>query len=862
MITSPPKYALRFLRWFCREEYLEEIEGDLLEMYEKQQVHSPRWAKWQFTLRVLFHLHPRFIRPFSTFYYKNSTIMFHHYLKVSWRNLLKNRGYSLINIIGLGVGMAVALLIGLWIHYETSFDSFHQQIDRIGILRKHTRFNETKDTQLQVPLPLYEALRNDYPEIKRITRFKGNAVSLMANERKVRQIGQYVDPDFMDMFSLPLIKGNRSTVLKNPQSIVLTESLATILFGDDDPMGKTVRINNEYDAQVTGVMEDIPQNSFFNYMGFIAPFEYALANSYLDRFRDNWGSNVVWTLLEVKEGVSMDAFSDKISLINQQHDPDLQEQKLSIQPFDKFHLYDEYENWENVGGKITYVRLFGIIGILVLLIACINFMNLSTARSEKRDREVGIRKVLGSRRTQLIAQFFSESVMITLLAFLLSLGLVMVGLPYVKDLGFEHISLDMRNPFLWGMGLCICLITGLLAGSYPALYLSSFQPVKILKGTFTQGWEPVLLRKLLVVFQFVISVGLIIGTLVIFQQIKHGKDRSIGYNPNNLISIQGSEDISQNFGALKQALLSTGYIEAVARTSSPMTEVYNKWSDFSWEGKDPNARIALEALMTGWDYEKAAGLTFTQGRPFSPAFSTDSNAVILNETAATIIGFDDPIGKTMTSGGREMTIVGVVEDVLMLNPFESISPGVIMFDPDVVDNILVRVAPGKNVQETLTTFQPIFETYNPTFPFEYNFVDEEFNKKFAMENQVGKLASIFAVLAIFIGALGLFGLASYLAERRTKEIGIRKVLGASVVSLWQMLSKDFVGLVLISSLIAIPIAYVIMERWLQQFDYRIKLTWWIFAAAGLGALVITLATVSYQTVKAASSTPIRTLRSE
>ena len=862
MIATPPKYALRFLRWFCREECLDEIEGDLIEMYEKQLTRNPRWAKWQFVIRVLFHLHPMYIRSLDTFYPQNPTIMFKHYLKVSWRSLLKNKVYSLINISGLGVGMAVALLIGLWIHYETSFDSFHERIDRIGIIRKHTLFNETKGSQLHVPLPLYEVLNTDYPEIKHITRLKDITVSLMADDRKVRQTGQYVDPDFLNMFSFSLTKGNPATALNNPNSIVLTESLAEILFGSDDPMGKVVKINNEYDAQVTGVMENIPQNSFFNSMTFLAPFEHALANSWLQRFQSNWGSNVIWTLLEVDKGVSMDALSDKISLINQKNDPRSKEQKLSIQAFSKIHLYSEYENWENIGGKIAYIRLFGTIGILVLLIACINFMNLSTARSEKRAREVGIRKVIGSLRKQLILQFFSESVIITLLAFLFSIGLVLIGLPYIRDLGFEPITLNVGDPLLWGLGLGICLLTGLLAGSYPALYLSSFQPIKILKGTFSQRWEPVIFRKLLVVFQFIISVGLIIGTLVVFEQINYGKNRSIGYNPDNLISIPGSEDINQNFQVLKQALLSTGQVEAVARTSSPMTEVYNKWSDFSWEGKDPNSHIALEVLMTEWDYEKAVGLTFTQGRPFSPEFSTDSNAVILNETALGIIGFDNPIGKTITSAGTEKTIVGVVEDVLMRNPFESVSPGVIMFVPDITNNVLVRTKQGINFQKTLASIQPIFETYNPTFPFEYSFVDEDFEKKFAMENQVGKLAGIFAILAILISALGLFGLATYLAERRTKEIGIRKVLGASVVSLWRMLSKDFVGLVFISCLIAIPIAYYVMERWLQQYDYRINLSWEIFAVAGLGAMLIILATISYQTVKAARITPVHTLRRE
>jgi len=860
---SPPRFILRFFKWFCHPDLHTYIEGDLMEIYkERVEVKGKMKADWRFMLDVLLLFRPDIIRPFEGYHQLNYYGMFKHYIKVSWRNLLKNKGYSIINISGLGVGMAVALFIGLWIHYEASVDSFHQNIDRIGIIRKHTLFNETKETQLSVPLPLYEALSRNFPEIKHISRSKSFTMSLMAKEQKVRQTGQFVDPDFLGIFSFPLIKGDIETALIDPKSIVLTESLAEILFGNDDPIGKLVRVNNAFEVQVTGVMKDVPDNSFFNDITFLAPLEFMLTNSYLQRYRDNWGSNVIWTFLEVNEGVSMDAFSEKISFINRENDPNSKEQKLSVQPFGQFHLYGEYENWKNVGGKIAYLRLFGIIGIFVLLIACINFMNLSTARSEKRAREVGIRKAIGSLRTQLILQFFSESVMISFIAFLLSIGLVFVGLPYLRNLGFEFIELEFSNRLLWMIGFGICLITGLIAGSYPAFYLSSFQPVKILKGTFTQGWGPVIFRKLLVVFQFTISVALIIGALVVFHQIKHGKDRHIGYNPNNLISIQGSEDIAKNFGVMKQELLNTGYLEAVTRTSSPMTEVYNKWSDFSWENKDPNSRIALEALMTGWDYEKAAGLTFIQGRPFSPEFSTDSNAVILNETALDIIGYKDPIGRTMTSGSREITIVGVVKDVLMQDPFEPVAPGVIMFVPDIANNILVRIKSGVGVQETLATIRPIFEAYNPAFPFEYSFVDEEYNKKFSIENQVGKLASIFAVLAIFISALGLFGLVAYLAEKRTKEIGIRKILGASVISLWGMLSKDLLGLVLIACFIAIPIAFYLMEGWLQQYDYRIELSWWIFAISSLLIVTITLLTVSFQSIKAALSNPVDSLKSE
>ncbi|MEM6359889.1 MAG: ABC transporter permease [Bacteroidota bacterium] len=860
-IIGPPKLATHLLQWFIKNELFEEVLGDLDEKF-----HTTRTNKSLLKARLDYWYQAlNYLRPFAIKKYRSNSInnnMQLHYLKIGYRNLNKNKGYSFINIGGLAIGMTVAMLIGLWIHYETSFDRFHENIDRIGIIRKHSLFNDVKDTQLAVPLPLYGILKNNYPEVKRITRFKGNRMGLKANDQIVRKTGQWVDPDFLEIFSLPLIEGNIKTSLNDPKSIILTESLARILFGHEDPMGKAVRIGNLYDAHVTGIIKNIPGNSIFNEIEFLVPFEYFLENSYLKRYKDDWGSNVTQVFLEVSKQVSIDAFSEKISLLNLERDPKSREQKLSIQPFAKFHLYDEYENWENIGGKITYVRMFGVIGILVLLIACINFMNLSTARSQKRAKEVGIRKAIGSQKKHLVLQFFSESIMIAFFAFLISIGLIFLGVPYLHALGFENQTLDVTNVYLWVTGIIICLTTGLLAGSYPALYLSSFQSIKTLKGTFQQGKGPAIFRKILVMSQFTFSVGLIIGTLVIFQQINHVKERPIGYNPDRLISFPGSNEIAENFDVLKQTLLNTGYIEAVAKTSGPMTTVYNKWSDFSWAGKDPDSQIALESLMTEWDFEKTAGLKFIQGRPFSPEYAADSNAVILNESALEVIGYKDPIGRTMTSGGREITIVGVIEDILMLNPYERVSPGVVLFNADAANNVLVKVKPAVDLKEALASLKPIFEQNNPSFPFEYSFVDEEFNKKFSMENQVGKLAGLFAALAIFISCLGLLGLSSYVAEQRTKEIGIRKVLGASVGVLWRMLSKDFVALVIFSCGIAIPIAYYVMHNWLQQYEYRVEISWWVIGTAGLGTLLITILTVSLQTAKAAMANPVKSLRRE
>ena len=792
--------------------------------------------------------------------------MLTNYLKIAWRNLWHNKAMSFINIFGLAIGMAFAMLTGLWIQYEISFDSFHKNKDHIARVMKNSLFNDHRNTQELTPLPLYYELKSNYPEVKRASRVSfAEAHSLMTGNNKFNKTGEYVDPDFLNMFSFPLINGDINTALNGTNSIIITNSLATALFGNADPVGKIIKLDNQYNMQVTGVISDVPQNSTLSF-DFLAPYEFQVQHS--DFIRDNktdWGNNFMMNMVELKDGVSMETFSKKIGPLNVQRDSRVKNQVLFLHPMSKWHLYNEFKNWVNVGGKIEYVRLFGVIGIFVLLIACINFMNLSTARSEKRAKEVGIRKAIGSQRRQLIIQFLSESMLTAFLSFLISLGLIKLILPFLKDVGFGHINFNFGNIQLMLAGFIICFVTGLIAGSYPALYLSSFTPVRVLKGIQAQSKSSVSFRKALVVSQFAISIGLIISTVIVFRQIDHAKDRSRGYDPNNLLSIGATEDLAKNFVALKQDLLKTGYIEAVSKASQPMTAIYNSWSDFSWEGKDAHTDIALDALMTEWDFEKTAGLQFVQGRPFSKEYKTDSNGVILNETALKIIGYKNPIGKTIKSGNQVLTIVGVVKDMILADPFKPVGPLAILFNGSVtnsVNNVFVRLKPTADLRKTLATIQPIFDRYNPSLPFEYSFVDREFEQKFNTENQVGKLAGIFASLAIFISCLGLFGLAAFMAERRTKEIGIRKVLGASVFNLWALLSKEFVWLVLIGCLIASPLAFLLMKNWLQQYDYRVEISWWIFIIAGLMAIVIALITVSTQAIKAALENPVKSLRSE
>jgi putative ABC transport system permease protein len=792
-----------------------------------------------------------------------SGTMIKNYLKIATRHLLRNKTLSFINILGLSLGMAFALLTGMWIRYEQSFDAFNKNKDQIALVLKHMVFNNQKSTSGSVMLPLYDELRNNYPEIKRATRLdRSNVNMLVTGNSKFTKTGYYADPDILKMFTFPLLKGNPETALNDPNSIVLTESLAKTLFGNKNPLGKTIRIDNQFNVQVSAVMQDIPKNSSLEFE-FLAPFEFKI--QHFSDTRDSktrWNNSFISITVELKEGTSMDAFSKKIRPLLANKDEYIKTQILSLFPMTMWRLYDDFKDWESTGGRIEYVRLFGVIGAFVLLIACINFMNLSTARFEKRAKEVGIRKSVGSKRGQLIAQFLTESVFTAFLAFLLALLLMQLVLPYIKDLGFENISFDFGNASLWLSVLAVCLLTGLIAGSYPALYLSSFLPVRVLKGSLQQGKSATNFRKLLVVSQFVVSIGLIVSTITVYQQIRHAQKRAIGYNPDNLITLDATQDLKKNYNSLRHELLNTGYVEVMAKASSAMTWINNDFTHFSWDGKEPGTDMTINVVMTDWDYEKTAGLEFIEGRSFAPEYKTDSNAVILNEAALKLMGYKDPVGKTIKLGDQVLTIIGIIKNVVMQDPFKPVAPGVILFSGNNVNSVLIRLKKNVDLRKSLAAIQPIVNKYNPSVPFEYHFADEEFGKKFATENQVAKLAGIFACLAIFISCMGLFGLAMFMAERRSKEISVRKVLGATVANLWLLLSREFMWLVAIASAIASPLTFWLMNNWLEKYEYRIEINWWILALAGLCAMFVALATISFQTIKAAFSNPARSLRAE
>jgi putative ABC transport system permease protein len=795
--------------------------------------------------------------------YCQTTAMLKNYLKIAWRNCWSNKLFSLINILGLAVGMVFALLIGLWVRHEMAYDGFQQNGDRIAQVLKKDLSNGEKIIDHATPLPLYDELKIKYPEIEQITRIDwGLSHSLKVGDNKFNRVGFYADPGFLKMFSFPLLKGDPATALKDPASIVLTERAASALFGRQEPMGKIVRLDNQYDLRVTGILKDIPENSSLAF-DFLAPFEFNIQTTpWVKSAKDSWGNNFLRTIVELKPGVSMENLSKRIENLIVDKRGDNKEATLFLHPMSKWYLQSDFKDWINTGGRIEYVRLFAIVGILVLLIACINFMNLSTARSEKRAKEVGIRKTIGSRRYQLVGQFLTESVLTAFLSLVLAIGLAFLLSPHLAGLGLDNISFASTNISLLLIVTGACLLTGLLAGSYPALYLSSFAPIKVLKGTLHGAAGASLPRRVLVVTQFTFSIALIISTVIVFRQVQHAKDRPLGYTPDNLIQVSMTSDTRKNDKALRQDLLNTGLVESISGSSSPMTGIWNVWGDFSWLGKDPNKAINFTAVSTDYDYEKTAGLKIKQGRAFSRDFPTDSNGVILNEAAVRVIGFKNPVGEHMKLSNQDLTVIGVVENVVMDDPFKPVSQEAIIFKPSNENFLLLRLKKNADIRRALAVIQPVFDKYNPAYPFEYQFEDEEFEKKFAAEKQAGKLAGIFACLAIFISCLGLFGLAAYTAERRTKEIGIRKILGASITDLWGLLSKEFVLLVLIASLAGSMLANWFMKGWLAKYEYRVDISYWIFIAAGILALTVTVLTVSFQAIRVALGNPVRNLRTE
>jgi putative ABC transport system permease protein len=786
--------------------------------------------------------------------------MWINYLKIAYRNLLRNKGFSLTNLVGLSIGCTCTVLILLWVYDELTFDKFHDNYGEVYQVMAHRNFNDQIFTDEAMAFPLAAAIEQELPEVKHAVTSTLTESHLLAFEDNVlRKNGITVSENYFDLFSWPFLQGNAATALPDPSSIVLTESAAKTLFGDIDPLHKTLKLDNSTELTVTAVLQDLPGNSTFQF-DYIKAFNYS--DEQLKRAITNW-TNSSWNVfVEAIPGTSADDLSEKISELKLKNSPnDKGISEYFAFPMSKWRLYGEFKDGKNTGGMIEYVRLFSIIAAIILLIACVNFMNLSTARSERRAKEVGIRKTLGSGKKQLMLQFFFESTILTVLAFTLSVLAVFLVMPMFNQLVGKNLSLDITTPVFWVIALGILVFTGVIAGSYPALYLSSFNPVKVLKGTFLAGEKAVLPRNILVVGQFVMSILLISCTLIVYQQIQHVKNRDIGYDPSNLIMISSSEDIQRNFAVIKDELLKTGMIQATTRTFSPITDIWWRSPAPDWNGKAPDMNLLLTGLYSDVDFSETMGVKMLQGHDFT-GMPIDSTSLILNQAAVDAMGLEEPIGMEMTYLGTSYTVVGVTENIVMDSPFNPVDPMMVYFDPSRTYSISVRLKDGTPLPAGLKAIEEIFRKYNSAVPFEYQFVDQEFARKFLSEELVSKITTVFAGLAIFICCIGLAGLASFTIEKRFREIGIRKVLGASVSQVLLLISIDFLKLVLIAFCIAVPFAYWKMSSWLENYTYHVSISSWVFVGVGIAVLLLTLIVVSLNTMRAAFANPVDSLKSE
>ena len=794
--------------------------------------------------------------------------MIKNYLKITFRNLRRNKVYSLINITGLSAGMAVAIIIGLWIWDELSFDKYHQNYDRIAIVKQNLTNNGEVRTQSAVPYPLAEELRSRYgSNFKHVvlTSQPGNHI-LSFGEKKLMKGGIYMEADGPELLSLKMLKGTRSG-LKDISSVLLSASAAKAYFGDGDPMNKTIKIDNQLDVQVTGVYEDFPANTTMTGTQFIAPWQLFYNNTeWVRTMQDPWRPNAFNILTQLADNADFKNVSAKIkdAKLNKVN-KELAKKKptLFLQPMSQWHLYEEFKNGVNVGGRIQYIWLFGIIGVFVLLLACINFMNLSTARSEKRAKEVGIRKSIGSSRTQLVRQFFVESLLMVFISFIVSVLLAQLALPFFNEVAGKKMAILWESPVFWVLSILFTVITGVVAGSYPALYLSSFEPVKILKGTFKVGRWASVPRKVLVVVQFSVSVTMIIGTIIVFRQIQFTKNRPLGYNINGVVTMpMSTTEIHNHFETVKNELQKTDAIISMAESASPLTGLWSSTSGIEWQGKDPNLAVDFLVERVSHDYGKTISWQLVDGRDFSKDFSGDSTNIILNEAAVKFMGLRKPVGETIKWFGELYKVIGVSKDMVMQSPYEPVRPSIFALAAGTPDFIIAKLNPTVSPHKAVADIETVFKKFNPAQPFEYRFVDAEYAHKFGNEERIGRLAGFFAMLAIFISCLGLFGMSSFIAEQRIKEIGVRKVLGASVFNVWRLLSKDFILLVIVSLFIAIPLAWYFMHSWLQNYTYHTNVSWWIFAVAAVGALIITMLTVSFQAIRAGIANPVKSLRTE
>lgn len=790
--------------------------------------------------------------------------MLTNYLRIALRNLGKNKIYSAINITGFAIGVTCSLLILLWVYDELTFDAYLPKYEKVYRVMVEAEYEGRVNVWNTLPGAAGQSLQDEHTNIANVVMTDYGADHLLADASKsdrsgIRKKGHYTTDAFLDVFQHKMIHGDPSTALKDMTSIVLTESLAKLLFGDRNPMDKTVRFDDHYDLKVTGVISDVPENSNIK-------FEYLVTWKLYEEIPWVKGTMEAWDTYSYPVYVELSDPADKTSvegkirsLLTRHGETDFRKE-LFLYPISRMRLHSNFENGVEAGGMIVYVQMFSLIAAFIMLIACINFMNLATARSAKRAVEVGVRKSVGSRRFDLISQFIGESIVTTAFAFAAGLILAQMLLPFYNELVSKQLAIPYQSWEFWLISLVMIVFTGTLAGSYPAFYLSAFKPVKVLKGA-RSGSGGTLPRRILVTTQFGFSMLLIIATIVVYQQIQHVRDRDLGYKSSNLLSVPMSDDIRKNYKPIKDALLATGVVEAATKSNTSISQI-NSWGGFTWPGNLSDQKHFFAMLATEYDFVKTTGVKLIEGRDFSQEFRSDTAAIIVNKAAIDLMGLKEPIGARILNGTTPYEIIGVVENTLSESPYDPVGPMAVLMNPWWASTVMIRITEGAPIDDALKKIEGVFKTYSPAYPFEYTFADETFQQKFTNITLTSRLASIFAVLTLVITGLGLFGLAAFTAEQRTKEMGIRKVMGASVGQLVQLVTTDFTVLVVVAFIVSSPLAWWLMNEYLQQYNYRVDIQWWIFPLTGVVALVFALVIVSTQALRAANSNPARSLRSE
>ncbi len=840
-----------------------------MELYkERVRKFGKRHANYKFIIDIILLFRPGIIRPVEGYQQINHYGMFKSYFKIASRVLLRDKTITSINLSGLAIGVAVAILLGVWVVDELNYNRSFQSFDRIGLVYHDLQFGGDHIAHDGVPAQYGKELKADISEFETVasTLWPEN-FDLYFENNAISKTGLFVEPEFIDLFSVKLYGGTIQN-FHDIHSVLLSKSLATDLIGND-PVGKLVKVNKKYYAKVGGLFEDFPHNSEFGNVKMLFPLSYYFSMNEENKMQENnWEDYHFQCFVKINEQTTFEQAESKMKDLLYKRasgDGKALNPKGHLFPMQKWHLFAKLADGKMSAGTISLVWMMGAIGLFVLLLACINFTNLTTARSEKRAKEVGIRKVMGSVRSQLIKQFLFESLFLVSLAFAIALGLSYAGLPFLNELAGKNLTIPFLDPYFLIISITTILITSFLAGIYPSFYLSSFNPINVLKGNFRRirfAFNP---RKIMVVFQFTISVLLIIGTVVVSLQIQHAKNRPTGFDREGIIhlSIYDLGFSKLKYNSLRQDLIATGFVKDMAVSDFPITGGMNANAALTWEGKDPSFKPLIALNQCSHDFPKTNGFQFVEGRDFSREHSTDSTGIIINEMGAKLISDKNIIGKKITFGyGVEREVIGVIKDQIRWTPYVNQSPHIYYLGYDNARFLTIRLATGAPTQNALQNIEQVVKKYDPEGTFNYKFQDEDYARMFKNEERIGQMAGVFSILSIFISCIGMFGLASFAAGQRTKEIGIRKVLGATVYNLWKMLSQEFITLVIVSCLISMPIAYYCMNEWLLGYEYRTEISWWVFVVSGMGTLLITLITVSYQSIKAAASNPVNSLRSE